>query len=77
MTTIALKGFSLVRSGFITVLTAWILGRMSAVGKAIELSRSVSANEQVARQLLHEYPEHTYYRLLAELNRKAVERVYG
>jgi len=77
MTELALKGFSKVRSGFITVFASWIIGHMKAVGKAVELSRSMAANEQIARQLLPEYREHTYYSLLAELNRKTMERVYG
>ena len=77
MTALALKGYSLVRSGLIAGLSAWIIGHMKAVGKAVELSRSISANEQIARVLLHEYPEHTYYSLLAELNQKSVERIYG
>lgn len=77
MTALALKGYSLVRNGFIAGLSAWIIGHMKAVGKAVELSRSISANEQIARVLLHEYPEHTYYSLLSELNQKSVERIYG
>jgi hypothetical protein len=77
MTALVLKGFSAARNGFIAGLSAWIIGHMKAVGKAIELSRSFSANETIAIHLLKEYPEHTYYSLLTELNRKAVERVYG
>jgi len=77
MTALALKGFSLVREGIIVGLASWMLGHIKAVGKAIELSRSMAANETVAMHLLKEYPDHTYYSLLAELNRKAMERVYG
>lgn len=77
MTTLALKSFSLVREGFINGLASWMLGHARAVGKAVELSRSMSANELIATHLLKEYPEHTYYSLLAELNRKTMERVYG
>jgi hypothetical protein len=36
----------------------------------------MEANEMVARQLLKEYPEHTYESLLAELNRKTMTEVY-
>tara|TARA_B100000497_G_C7434260_1_gene270894 strand:+ start:372 stop:503 length:132 start_codon:yes stop_codon:yes gene_type:complete len=37
------------------------------------MSRQIAANEQIARVLLIEYPEHTYYSLLAELNHKTME----
>jgi len=77
MTELALKGFSKVRSGFITAFAAWIIGHMKAVGRAVELSRSIAANEHIARQLLPEYREHTYHSLLAELNKKTMERIYG
>lgn len=77
MTTIALKGFSLVRKGIIGALASWMLGHAKAVGRAVELSRSIRANEDIARVLLPEYREHTYHSLLAELNRKTMERVYG
>ena len=77
MTALALKGYSLVREGIIAGLAAWMIGHMKSVGKAIELSRSCSANETIAIHLLKEYPEHTYYSLLAELNRQAMERIYG
>lgn len=77
MTTIALRGYSLIKEGFIVAFAAWIIGHMRAVGKAIELSRLMSANEYIARQLLPEYREHTYHSLLHELNRKSMERIYG
>ena len=44
-----------------------------SVGKSICLSRQIAANEQIARVLLIEYPEHTYYSLLAELNHRTME----
>ncbi len=77
MTVLALRSYFLLKSSFITAFAAWMIGHMKAVGKAIEISRSMAANEQIARQLLPEYREHTYYSLLAELNRKTMERVYG
>jgi len=77
MTALALKGYSLVREGIIAGLAAWMIGHLKAVGKAIELSRSCSANEIIARHLLKEYPEHTYGSLLHELNQKTLERIYG
>ena len=77
MTTIALKGYSLLKTSFITAFAAWMIGHLKAVNRAVELSRSLAANEQVARQLLPEYREHTYHSLLTELNRKTMERIYG
>ena len=77
MTAIALRGYSLLKKGFITGFTAWMIGHMKSFGKAVELSRSMSANEHLARMLLPEYREHTYYSLLAELNKKSMERIYG
>lgn len=77
MTALALKGYSLVREGIIAGLAAWMIGHMKAVGKAIELSRSCSANEIIARHMLREYPGHTYGSLLHELNKKSMERIYG
>ena len=76
MTTLALKGYSLVRSGIIAGLTAWIVGHLTAVNRAISASRQMEANEMVARQLLKEYPDHTYESLLAELNRKTMTEIY-
>ena len=46
----------------------------TSVSKSMQLSRQIAANEQIARVLLVEYPEHTYYSLLAELNQRAMER---
>jgi hypothetical protein len=54
-----------------------MIGHMKAVGRAIELSRQCSANENIARHLLREYPEHSYSSLLHELNQKTLERIYG
>jgi hypothetical protein len=77
MTALALKGYSLVRNGFIMAFAAWMIGHVRAVGRAIEFSRSCSANEMIAQHLLKEYPEHTYYSLLSDLNRQTMERIYG
>ena len=77
MTTLALRGYSLIKTSFITAFAAWMIGHLKSVGRAVELSRSLSANEQIARQMLPEYREHTYYSLLAELNKKTMERIYG
>jgi hypothetical protein len=41
------------------------------------VSRQCAANESVAKALLHEYPEHTYHSLLAELNRLTIQGAYN
>lgn len=76
MTALALRGYSLVRNGFIVALASWIVGHMTALNRAIAASRQIEANQYVARQLLHEYPDHTYASLLAELNAKTMKDIY-
>jgi hypothetical protein len=73
MTAIVLKSLKLPKFLFAT----WIIGHLTAVGKAIRTSRQCSANEVIARQLLHEYPNHTYHSLLAELNRTTIQGEYN
>jgi hypothetical protein len=73
MTAIVLKTLNLPKFLFAT----WIIGHLTAVGKAIRISRQCTANEYIARQLLHEYPEHTYHSLLGELNRKTIQGEYN
>ena len=70
MTAIVLNTYSYIRTGIIAKPFNWFLGFMTSIGEAIKMSRQISANEQIARVLLIEYPEHTYYSLLAELNIK-------
>lgn len=72
MTAIVLKSLSLPRFSF-----NWIVGLFSSIGKSIIVSRQCVANESVAKALLHEYPEHTYHSLLAELNRKTIQGEYN
>tara|TARA_Y100000385_G_scaffold175957_1_gene181820 strand:+ start:41 stop:262 length:222 start_codon:yes stop_codon:yes gene_type:complete len=67
MTTLAVKNLSLPNP-----LKA-VIGFFTSVGTAMQMSRQIAANEQIARVLLIEYPEHTYYSLLAELNHKTME----
>ena len=67
MTTLALKNLSLPNP-----LKA-VIGFFASVSKAIQMSRQIQANEQIAQMLLIEYPEHTYYSILAELNHKTME----
>lgn len=69
MTSIALK----VQSWNLPNPLEAIAGFFVSVGKSIHLSRQIAANEQIARVLLIEYPEHTYYSLLAELNHRTME----
>ena len=72
MTAIVLKSLSLPRFSF-----NWIVGLFSSIGKSIIVSRQCAANESVAKALLHEYPEHTYHSLLAELNRRTIQGEYN
>lgn len=72
MTAIVLKSLSLPRFSF-----NWIVGLFSSIGKSIIVSRQCVANESVAKALLHEYPEHTYHSLLAELNRRTIQGEYN
>jgi hypothetical protein len=54
-----------------------MLGHLTSINRAIMTSRAMSANEQIARALLHEYPDHTYASLLAELNRNTLRDIYN
>lgn len=73
MTTIVMKGYSLALKDIATNIFSGLANWFFSIGKAITASRQMAANEQIARHLLHEYPEHTYYSLLAELNHKTME----
>ena len=72
MTVIVLKSLSLPKLSF-----NWIVELFSSIGKSIVVSRQCAANESVAKALLHEYPEHTYHSLLAELNRLTIQGAYN
>ena len=72
MTTIVLKSLSLPKLSF-----NWIVELFSSIGKSMVVSRQCAANESVAKALLHEYPEHTYHSLLAELNRLTIQGAYN
>ena len=72
MTAIVLKSLSLPRLSF-----NWIVELFSSIGKSMVVSRQCAANESVAKALLHEYPEHTYHSLLAELNRLTIQGAYN
>ena len=70
MTTIVLKSLNLPNP------FSWLTGFLCSVTNAMAASRQVAVNERIASQLLHEYPEHTYYSLLAELNQKTIGEIY-
>ena len=72
MTAIVLKSLSLPRLPF-----NWIAELFSSIGKSIIVSRQCAANEVIAKALLHEYSDHTYHSLLAELNRVTIQRAYN
>lgn len=77
MTAIVLNTYSYLKTGFVAALASWMLGHLTSVNRAIMTSRALSANEQIARSLLHEYPNHTYASLLADLNRKTLQDIYN
>ena len=72
MTAIVLKSLSLPKLSF-----NWIVELYTSIGKSMIVSRQCAANESVAKALLHEYPEHTYHSLLAELNRLTIQGAYN
>lgn len=76
MTTLALRGYSLVRSSFITAFAAWMIGHLKAVGLAITVSRQIEANQKLAHMLRHEYPHEDYAGILAMLNEKTLKEYY-
>jgi len=73
MTTLALN----YSQSLLNSIWVHLKGFSNSVVKSIQASRQLQANEQVARLLLHEYKEHTYDSLLAELNRKTLESIYN
>lgn len=76
MTALALKGYSLVRNGFIVAFASWIVGHLNAVGRAIQVSRQIEVNQKLAHQLRHEYPHEDYAGILAILNEKTLKEYY-
>jgi hypothetical protein len=76
MTAIVLNTYSYFKSGFIAVIASWIIGHLNSMNRAVMLARQTNANQQLARLMLHEYPEHTYSSLLAELNSKTLQDIY-
>lgn len=77
MTALALRGYSLIKSGFIATLFAWMTGHISSVGRAIVVSRQIEANQKLAHLLKHEYPHEDYAGILAILNQKTLKEYYN
>jgi len=76
MTTIALKSYSLLKTGFIATLFAWMTGHLSSIGRAVMVSRQIEANQKLAYMLRHEYPHEDYAGILAILNDKTLKEYY-
>lgn len=76
MTTIALKSYSLLKTGFIATLFAWMTGHLSSIGRAVMVSRQIEANQKLAYMLRHEYPHEDYAGILAILNDKTLREYY-
>ena len=76
MTALALRSYSLLKTGFIATLFAWMTGHLSSLGRAIMVSRQIEANQQLAHLLRHEYPHEDYAGILAILNDKTLREYY-
>lgn len=69
MTTLALNYSTKVFN--FTLKPLWTL--LKSFGYAMACSRAMQANQEIARHLLPEYPDHTYYSLLHELNVRTLD----
>ena len=76
MTALAIRGYSLLKTSFIATLFAWMTGHMASVGRAIQVSRQIEANQRLAHLLRHEYPHEDYAGILAILNDKTLREYY-
>jgi len=76
MTALALRSYSLLKTGFIATLFAWMTGHLSSVGRAVMVSRQIEANQKLAHMLKHEYPHEDYAGILAILNDKTLREYY-
>tara|TARA_B100001094_G_C17912112_1_gene661718 strand:- start:560 stop:793 length:234 start_codon:yes stop_codon:yes gene_type:complete len=54
-------------------VASFLIGFGKSIHNSIALSRQVRANEYIAKQILIEYPHHTYQSLLFELNQKTLK----
>ena len=71
------KVASLVRSGFIATLFAWMTGHTSSLGRAIKVSKQVQANQHMAHMLRDVYPGEDYAGILSILNQKTLKEYYN
>lgn len=76
MTALALRSYSLLKTGFIATLFAWMTGHLSSIGRAVQVSRQIEANQKIAHLLRHEYPHEDYAGILAILNEKTLKEYY-
>ena len=76
MTALALRSYTLLKTGFIATLFAWMTGHMSSLGRAIKVSRQIETNQKMAHMLRHEYPHENYAGILAILNDKTLKEYY-
>tara|TARA_R100000329_G_scaffold102646_1_gene84461 strand:- start:1293 stop:1526 length:234 start_codon:yes stop_codon:yes gene_type:complete len=76
MTALAIRSFTLLKTGFIATLFAWMTGHLSSVGRAVMVSRQIEANQKLAHLLRHEYPHEDYAGILAILNDKTLKEYY-
>jgi hypothetical protein len=76
MTALALRSYSLLKTGFIATLFAWMTGHMASVGRAIQVSRQIETNQRLAHLMRHEYPHEDYAGILAILNEKTLKEYY-
>jgi hypothetical protein len=51
-------------------------GYLDALGRAIQVSRQIEANQKLAHMLRHEYPHEDYAGVLAILNDKTLKEYY-
>jgi hypothetical protein len=51
-------------------------GHLSALGRAIQVSKQIEANQKIAHLMRHEYPNENYAGILAILNEKTLKEYY-
>lgn len=74
MTTITLNYFAKGYRFTLKPILKFLKGLLKSLHNSIALSRQLTANREIARYLLKEYPGHTYDSMLAELDHQAVTR---
>jgi hypothetical protein len=70
------KVASYIRNSFIAALFVSMTGYLDALGRAIQVSRQIEANQKLAHMLRHEYPHEDYAGVLAILNDKTLKEYY-